>query len=582
MKERILLCFSVLCAVVVFVAGIAAAKPASAALVPTLSLAAVNNNTQIQMTVFGADPNAPVMFYYPAASSVTAVNVGQTSSSGYFVKILDPNVYSIAVGASTYVLVDGSQSQIIAWPSYTASSNTTSSYMSLSQSNISLFAGQVSPISVTSSSGILGNVTVSNNSNSSVATASVNGGQVTVYASAPGSTVMTICASSAGCASLYVTVQQQSAAAVQQTSSSPTIAFSQSSLVLTAGQSQSITLSGQGSYYVSNNSNPSVATTQISGATLAVNAVAAGTDTLSICAASDTSSSCGTVSVTVNQSSSSSASTPTSVLSLSQSSIQLTVGQTIPVTVTLTPSVDSPVYYISGNSNSSSVTANISGAQVSMYGVAFGGSTVTVCQLGGPCANVYAYVMPGSSTASVTSSTALPLALSSFNLSSNDVGGSFMHAGAALSLSFTTNQNVLNPVVSIGGSSIAVSGSGSGPYALIYTMKGTEALPLVADISFSNQAGNSARMKVTLTDAAPVPVSTSAGPFTAYLSSGSSGAQVTALQKRLIADGFFTGSATGTYGPLTEAAVKKYQAKHGLSQAGVVGPSTRQLLNQGI
>jgi N-acetylmuramoyl-L-alanine amidase len=54
------------------------------------------------------------------------------------------------------------------------------------------------------------------------------------------------------------------------------------------------------------------------------------------------------------------------------------------------------------------------------------------------------------------------------------------------------------------------------------------------------------------------------------------------LQKRLKSDGYFTGSVTGYFGPLTKAALESYQTKNGLSAVGVVGPSTRALLNKGI
>jgi len=57
---------------------------------------------------------------------------------------------------------------------------------------------------------------------------------------------------------------------------------------------------------------------------------------------------------------------------------------------------------------------------------------------------------------------------------------------------------------------------------------------------------------------------------------------VTELQKILIADGYLNIPApTGFYGPMTQAAVKLYQAAHGISTTGYVGPLTRGALNQG-
>lgn len=68
--------------------------------------------------------------------------------------------------------------------------------------------------------------------------------------------------------------------------------------------------------------------------------------------------------------------------------------------------------------------------------------------------------------------------------------------------------------------------------------------------------------------------------FLKPLSLGSKGADVTALQKRLTAEGIYKGPITGYYGLATKTAVKKYQAKHGLSQLGNIGPGTRALLNR--
>ena len=68
--------------------------------------------------------------------------------------------------------------------------------------------------------------------------------------------------------------------------------------------------------------------------------------------------------------------------------------------------------------------------------------------------------------------------------------------------------------------------------------------------------------------------------FLSPLSVGSTGTAVTELQKRLIAEGIYAGPVTGRYGSLTKAAVKKYQARYGLPQLGIIGPATRALLNK--
>lgn len=67
--------------------------------------------------------------------------------------------------------------------------------------------------------------------------------------------------------------------------------------------------------------------------------------------------------------------------------------------------------------------------------------------------------------------------------------------------------------------------------------------------------------------------------FKVYLRPGMQGDDVTRLQTILAEQGFFSGTPSGYYGPVTTDAVVKFQAKHGLQQLGVVGPATRAALN---
>jgi len=69
--------------------------------------------------------------------------------------------------------------------------------------------------------------------------------------------------------------------------------------------------------------------------------------------------------------------------------------------------------------------------------------------------------------------------------------------------------------------------------------------------------------------------------FTKQLAAGSTGTEVTALQKALIAAGYLKATASGTFGPATRAAVIKYQKAHNLTQTGALGPQTRAALNSG-
>ena len=74
----------------------------------------------------------------------------------------------------------------------------------------------------------------------------------------------------------------------------------------------------------------------------------------------------------------------------------------------------------------------------------------------------------------------------------------------------------------------------------------------------------------------------SAYNFTRSLQRGSSGLDVAALQKTLIAAEFLKIDApTSYFGAATESALKAFQKAHGLDPVGYTGPKTRALLNQG-
>jgi cell wall-associated NlpC family hydrolase len=69
-----------------------------------------------------------------------------------------------------------------------------------------------------------------------------------------------------------------------------------------------------------------------------------------------------------------------------------------------------------------------------------------------------------------------------------------------------------------------------------------------------------------------------AGDSITGLEAGSHGVAVTTLQKALKSAGFDPGSADGTFGPDTDAALRRFQAAKGLDVDGVTGPATWRAL----
>lgn len=578
------------------VAIVSFAGRSEAALVPTYLISPVNSNTQTQITILNADPNAAATLHYPTGGATSQLSIGNTNGTGYLTYTVTPTTYNITIGGQSYVRVNGSQSQNQVWPSYSAAqANTGSGSLVLSQSSITVYTNQNTSVMVAGDSSTVGTVSIPTNTNLSVATVSVSGMQVNISALSAGSTNVTICGSNVGCSTLYVTVQQQGSDTTTINNNSSTISFSQSAINVGIGQSQVVTLYGPGSYYISSNTNTGVASASIGGSNLTINGIAAGTASFNVCASSANNTSCGTVTATVT-SAASTGTTATQTIALSESEVSLSIGQA--KTVTITNPVSNVVYYISSNSNTGAVTANMNGnTSVDLRAIVVGGSNIMICKLGqtdtNACSNLYVYVAPGTSgtgTAVPTTSSKPPV-LSSFLISSNNVNNTFMGTGAALSFTFSLSQNITAKNLTVNGMALQVYGNGSGPYTGIYTLLGNEPSVLPIALSFSNSAGLNGQASFTIgsSGVTAVPVaagsgspSASAGQFTEYLYVGSLSAQVTLLQQRLTALGVYSGPITGKYGGQTEAAVKKYQAKHGLTQIGVVGPATRDLLNKGI
>jgi hypothetical protein len=367
------------------------------------------------------------------------------------------------------------------------------------------------------------------------------------------------------------------------------ITFTPSTLILTVGETKTVALSGMGPYYLGTNSNPAVAAATLgSNSSLSVSGYLDGTDSISVCSYTTTGVSCSSLGITVQKKVGTTPAQSTDpavqTIAVDQSQVSMNIGETRNVRVTGTAKGS---YYVSSVSNPEVVAANIVGGsdQVSLTAQSVGGSNISVCQFGGTCTNVYAYVAPTASNLQAAQTTKNPIPLlSAFYVASNDVGGAFLGKGAVLTIKFNTSDIVVAETMRVGMTNVQVNGAGSGPFAGTYTMNGTEEMPLPVYMTFTTSAGLTGH-ETMMIGSPSVPVATPTvgsivSAFTRYLSNGSSNSEVTALQSLLKRLGIYAGPVTGNFGPLTEGAVKRYQALRGIDQAGYVGPSTRAALNK--
>ncbi|HEY9666623.1 MAG TPA: peptidoglycan-binding protein [Coleofasciculaceae cyanobacterium] len=105
----------------------------------------------------------------------------------------------------------------------------------------------------------------------------------------------------------------------------------------------------------------------------------------------------------------------------------------------------------------------------------------------------------------------------------------------------------------------------------------------IADIETLNalaSASGTAVLPQRITPPAPVPEKPSvSSPPARTLQKGNRSSEVTSLQKKLAAMGYFKGPTTGYYGSLTQAAVTQFQKANGLPANGVADIETLNALN---
>lgn len=309
--------------------------------------------------------------YYLATNSNPAI--ASASLSGNTLSIIGQSN-----GSSTISVCSTFANSACASVLATVAGGTSFGLISFSPPGASLGMGQNLAVTVY---GPTGSLYVFSNSNSNVVSTSLSGNSLNLFGSNVGAGTVVVCSSqSSRCGSLPVTVTSGGGSQ---------ISFSQNNLTLNPAQSYTVTVFGgsAGNYYLSGNSNNTVAVANLSGNSLNLYANNVGSTTFTVCSSAG-SFACGTLAVYV-------AGSGTTVnLSLAQTTANLNVGQSLAVNV-YGPGASS--LYVANNSNPGAVTAALAvSGSLNLSAIAPGIATVTVCTtFGSQCGSVAVNVGAG-------------------------------------------------------------------------------------------------------------------------------------------------------------------------------------------
>lgn len=243
--------------------------------------------------VLAAKGSATVHIYGPSGvqfyvSSNTTPGVVQANVSGTVLTLT-----GISAGSST-VSVCASTGTCAAL-TVTVQSAVTAGPITLSQNTLSVQSGQNTVVSISGGTqpySLFGGT-------ASVSQQTLSGSSLTVYGVAPGTSNVQVCSAGGGCVLLAVTVNG--------TGTTVSSLLAQNVLSLVVGQGSSVSLSGAATYYLSGNSNASVAAASVSGARAQVTANAPGSTNITVCASAGA---CSTLAVSVTAAPSTSTTVP--------------------------------------------------------------------------------------------------------------------------------------------------------------------------------------------------------------------------------------------------------------------------------
>ena len=244
--------------------------------------------------------------------------------------------------------------------------------LALSQNSLSLITGQINSVSI--SGGTVPYSVIQNDSG--IAQYSLSGNALTVTGIASGSSSATICSAGGACVTLTVTVTSSTGGVVYGVQP----AFSQNNFSLNTNQTTAVYLSGNGGYYISNNSNKNILSASISGNTIVIFGITVGSANITVC---QTGGQCNTLYVTVSNSTTSTVSSIP--VTFDKASVDIKVGGVSSINIS---GGSGTVYYVSYNSNSDSIGTYITGSSLIITGKASGSGTLSVCSSTSVCGSI--------------------------------------------------------------------------------------------------------------------------------------------------------------------------------------------------
>lgn len=392
----------------------------------------------VMVSVSGTPNSSIQLSFLPAgASSLTTIAFGTTNASGTYTTTISSGGYGIPAGSAAYVSVNGLPSQTMLWPTYTST-------MTLSQSSVQVAVGQTATVNASSA----GTITVS--ALQSVASASMNGSQITITGSSTGSGMLTVCASSLGCATLSVVV-----GGTGQTQ----ITFSKNNFSMQSGDSTSVTIFGGGTngYIVKSNSNAAALWINLAPNSSVIPLFAnpvAGVATVTVCSVADATN-CTDLVVTVTN-------ITTNGLTFSQNNLSLTPGVSQSVTLSGGPNSN---YFVSSNSNTAAATASLSTNTVTIVGGTTAGTAViTVCStsVNATCGTLT--VILNTTTTNVASPTLITFSQNVVSIAQNDTATVTVAGGVSANYTVSANSNptIVTASISQNSSTLTLVGNAQG------------------------------------------------------------------------------------------------------------------------